>query len=58
MGYPGSYETGRDYVRSVKERRNRLAYARFETEPGLQAQVDWGDFQIANPDSSTCLRQL
>jgi transposase len=38
MGYPGSYETVRDHVRSVKERRNRLAYARFETEPGLQAQ--------------------
>ena len=53
MGYPGSYETLRDYVRSVKERRIRLAYARFETEPGLQAQVDWVDFQVENPDGST-----
>ena len=58
MGYPGSYETVRDYVRSVKERRNRLAYARFETEPGLQAQVDWGDFQIANPDSSSSMKYM
>ncbi len=41
MGYSGSYETVRDYVRQVKERRYRLAYVRFETEPGLQAQVDW-----------------
>ncbi len=53
MGYPGSYETLRDYVRLVKERRIRLAYARFETEPGLQAQVDWGDFQVENSDGST-----
>jgi len=26
---------------------------RFETEPGLQAQVDWGDFQIQGPDGKT-----
>ena len=58
MGYPGSYETVRDYVRSVKERRIRLAYARFETEPGLQAQVDWGDFQVENPDGSTSTKYM
>lgn len=58
MGYPGSYETLRDYVRSVKERRSRLAYIRFETEPGLQAQVDWGDFQVVNPDSSTSTKYM
>jgi transposase len=58
MGYSGSYETLRDYVRSVKERRSRLAYARFETEPGLQAQVDWGDFQIENPDGSTSTKYM
>ncbi len=39
-GYPGSYEIVKTYVRSVKERRSRLAYTRFETDPGLQAQVD------------------
>ena len=58
MGYSGSYETVRDYVRSVKERRSRLAYIRFETEPGRQAQVDWGDFQVANPDGSTTTKYL
>jgi transposase len=58
MGYSGSYETVRDYVRSVKERRCRLAYARFETEPGLQAQVDWGDYQVANPDGSTSTKHM
>lgn len=57
-GYQGSYETVRDYVRTVKERRSRLAYIRFETEPGLQAQVDWGDFQVVNPDGSTSTRHM
>ena len=52
LGYQGSYKTLQEYVRTVKERRTRLAYSRFETEPGLQAQMDWGDFQIANPDGA------
>ena len=53
LGYQGSYKTVQEYVRMVKDRRTRLAYSRFETEPGLQAQMDWGDFQIANPDGTT-----
>jgi hypothetical protein len=32
MGYPGSYEPVRDYERSVKVSRCRLAYALFATE--------------------------
>ena len=50
MGYKGSYDTVKIYVREIKEKNTRLAYVRFETEPGLQAQVDWGDFQIQEPD--------
>ncbi len=46
LGYPGGYETVKRYVRTIKERQTRLAYARFETEPGHQAQFDWADFQI------------
>ena len=53
MGYVGSYETVRDFVRPLKEQQTRLAYIRFETEPGLQAQVDFGDYQIQEPDGST-----
>ena len=53
LGFQGAYKTVQEYVRTVKERRTRLAYSRFETEPGLQAQVDWGDFQIVNPDGTT-----
>jgi transposase len=50
LGYPGSYETVKIYVRTIKEQKERLAYIRFETEPGLQAQFDWGDFQIEEAD--------
>jgi transposase len=50
MGYAGSYDTVKNYVRQVKERLTRLAFTRFETEPGLQAQVDWGDFQVREPN--------
>lgn len=47
-GYCGSYGVVRDYVRSVKEQKTRLAFIRFETEPGRQAQCDWGDFQLVD----------
>jgi transposase len=48
-GYAGGYDTVKRFVRTIKERKSRLAYARFETEPGRQAQFDWGDFQIVEP---------
>ena len=50
MGYTGAYESVKVYVRGIKEQKKRLAYLRFETEPGLQAQFDWGDFQILDAD--------
>ena len=53
IGYPGGYDTVKHYVSNIKEQKARLAYIRFETEPGLQAQVDWGDFQIQGPDGKT-----
>ncbi|MBF0466487.1 MAG: IS21 family transposase, partial [Nitrospirae bacterium] len=46
QGYEGSYTTVKRYVRSLKEERDRVAYVRFETAPGLQAQVDIGDFKV------------
>jgi len=45
QGYAGSYETVKRYVRVIKEQRDRIAYLRFETMPGQQAQVDFADFQ-------------
>jgi transposase len=50
MGYTGSYETLKLYVRTIKEQKQRIAYTRFETEPGLQAQFDWGEFTVQEAD--------
>jgi transposase len=52
MGYTGGITTVKDAVRAIKGEKTRIAYVRFETEPAFQAQVDWGDFQVVNPDGS------
>lgn len=52
-GYTGGYTLVKDAVQAIKEERQRLAYVRFETEPGQQAQVDFGDFQVMRPDGAT-----
>jgi transposase len=50
QGYQGSYTTVKRYVRGLKEERGRVAYVRFETAPGLQSQVDFGDFKVICED--------
>ena len=40
-GYKGKYTILRDYVKSIKAEGQVKATMRFETNPGLQAQVDW-----------------
>ena len=50
QGFQGSYHTARRYVKTLKEQRDHVAYVRFETLPGQQAQVDFGDFQIECAD--------
>ncbi len=52
MGYTGSYEIVKRLVGGLKEERQRIAYLRFETEPGVQAQVDFGDFAVESPDGA------
>lgn len=52
QGYCGGYETVKRYVREIKEKRDRIAYLRFETMPGQQAQVDFADFQAIASDGS------
>lgn len=52
LGYPGGYTIVKDLVRGIKQERSRIAYLRFETEPGRQAQVDFGDFKVVEPDGS------
>ncbi|MDP2789123.1 MAG: IS21 family transposase [bacterium] len=50
QGFKGSYDIVQRHVKKVKEKRDRVAYIRFETMPGQQAQVDFGDFQIIEAD--------
>ena len=43
-GYAGGIAQLRRYVAKIRAPRARKAYLRIETEPGEQAQVDWGSF--------------
>lgn len=52
QGFKGSYSTVRRYVETLKEKRDHVSYIRFETMPGQQAQVDFGDFAIECADGS------
>ena len=52
MGFAGSYEIVKRKVRQFKDSYHQVAYMRFETEPGYQAQVDFGEFQVSKPDGS------
>ena len=52
LGYTGGYTIVKDLVQGIKEENNRIAYIRFETEPGRQAQVDFGDFKVVETDGS------
>jgi transposase len=47
-GYRGGYSIVRAFVRDRKEECGRIAYLRFETEPGRQAQVDFGEFKVVD----------
>lgn len=58
QGYSGSYDLVRRQVQQLRQEVSRLAYVRFETEPGRQAQVDWGGFQVTNADGRTTNWQL
>jgi transposase len=44
LGYPGKETQVRSFMQPHREQRCSQATVRFETEPGQQAQVDWGHF--------------
>ena len=46
QGYPGQITLLKDFVRPLRQEQRRLQEltVRYETAPGEQAQVDWGDF--------------
>ena len=49
-GYTGGYTILKDYVQPFRLRHPPQATMRFETEPGEQAQVDWGQFSYLTPE--------
>ena len=53
-GYTGSYGIVSKFIKEYKNEEQRKATIRFETSPGLQAQVDWKeDFKIINRAGET-----
>ena len=48
LGYQGGYSLVKIYVSPRRRRRQVQATVRFETEPGEQAQVDWGSFSYVD----------
>jgi transposase len=52
QGFEGGYAIVQRAVKPLREQKRRKAYVRFETEPGAQAQVDFGEFQVQEPDGT------
>lgn len=50
QGYDGGYAIVQRAVRPIRQQKQQKAYIRFETEPGAQAQADFGEFQVQEPD--------
>ncbi|MCL7414191.1 MAG: IS21 family transposase [ANME-2 cluster archaeon] len=50
MGFKGKCTIVRDFVRKVRPEKGVQATYRFETKPGVQAQVDWSEFGKAEID--------
>jgi transposase len=53
QGYTGSYTILKDYVQPRRRPRQPQATVRFETEPGQQAQVDFGQCRYTVDDGTT-----
>lgn len=51
-GYTGGVTQVILYVQPFRPARQARATLRFETEPGQQAQVDWGRFRYACPEGA------
>ena len=49
-GYPGSYTTVKRLFRELRRDRSIQAVYRYETEPGKQSQVDFGEFGYIETD--------
>ncbi len=53
QGYTGGYTGLKDYLQPQRQAARTVAVRRFETPPGRQAQVDWGELgSLQLPDGS------
>ncbi len=52
QGYTGKETILKDYLRGVRPNPVTLAEIRYETKPGVQAQVDWSDCIYVIPDGN------
>jgi len=52
-GYEGSYTILKDFVKPLRKRPGGKQTVRYETEPGEQAQVDFGSFKYTGVDGKT-----
>jgi transposase len=43
QGFNGHYTTVKNYIRQIRPHEGTPAVLRYETKPGVQAQVDWGE---------------
>lgn len=50
-GYAGEYTVLKDYLRPLRKQARVVAVRRFETPPGHQAQLDWGELGHLEADN-------
>ncbi|AFK85490.1 hypothetical protein V518_2386 [Thermoanaerobacterium aotearoense SCUT27] len=50
-GYTGGKTILRDYVRQFRPSKHIQAVCRYETKPGEQAQVDWGEYNYIDQET-------
>lgn len=53
MGFTGKYTIVKDFVREIRPETGVCAIYRYETRPGKQAQVDWGECGYIEIDGTT-----
>lgn len=51
-GYQGKMTILREFMKPYREKALARASIRYETPPGKQAQVDWGEFVVTMPDGN------
>ena len=52
MGYTGKISILREFMKPYRKHHKGAASIRYETPPGKQAQVDWGEFHAILPDGT------